>query len=486
MITSFIEFRISKTLAISVFFLCFIAAYFDTLAWMMPAWFSPQGFYSHSPLLVLLVGHLLWRERREFLASHRATTHLTLVALFAVSFSWLIAWAANLIIAQIFAAYLVLLSGACLIFGKRSYRIVLPILFLLLFTLPIWQPIQFILQNLATCAVQTTLNIMGITVYVEGNLINIPNGLFEIEGGCSGIGFILVSLGLSGYLSLLDRLSIPQSIKLLLIGGVIALFANWVRILLIVLVGYYGGMDQPLVRDHVGFGWIVYSTIFFPYLFLITKYTQKGKVPNSPFDYEPGRIKMTTFSLILVLGFAFPGAHITWGHLAENRPPIVYTLPKFAGNFEKQASASIWSPVYPTADNTTLSMYTDNNSSTLHVFVANYSNQKQGSEVIHFGNHLYKKSNEVRNHSTLDTGKTEPAVVTELMLEKLDGTVMGIWYWYKIGSDIEPTELHAKIAQVRQKLMGRGDATLVAISANCVEPTCTMARKNFLRLVKYL
>jgi len=475
---------VSKTHAILFFFPAFIAAYYETISGVIPIWFS-VGFFSHSPLLVLIIGHLLWRDRGYLLAKHPATSTLAIVGLIGSSFFWLLAWAAGIKVLQIVAAYMVLLFGACTIFGKHSYRIVLPILFLLLFTLPIWQPVQFILQNMATSAVQIALNVIDIPVHVKGNLINIPNGIFEIEDGCSGVGYILVSLSLSGYMSQLDRLGVVQTAWFMLISGVMALFANWIRILLIVLVGYYGGMDQPLVRDHVGFGWVVFFSIFLPYLFLATRFLNTDKVLLPFYKAEKGKLALTTFFIILLSGFAFPITHFALEHTAENGPVIAFKLPGSAGEFESQPSTSKWNPEYPTASDTMLLTYTDQNQSMLHAFVANYTNQKQGSEVIYLGNHLHAKNYNIRDHSTLDTGRSEPAIVTELILERPDGTVMGIWYWYLIGDSMEATERSAKIAQIGQKLLGRGNASIVAISADCAGLKCIGARQNFLKLVSY-
>ncbi len=480
------EYRISKTLAFPVFLLCFMASYIDTLAWMIPAWFSPRGFYSHSPLLMILVAHLLWREKNTLLAIPATTSGLPLSGLFLCSLLWLLAWAANLVTVQIFATYLVLLFGTCTIFGKYSYRVILPILFLVIFALPIWRPIQFILQDIATYAVQVALNIIGIAVFVEENFITIPTGIFEIEGGCSGVGFILVSLSLTCYLALLDRLQLVQLTKLLLISGVIALFANWVRILLIVLVGYYGGMDQPLVRDHVGFGWLVYSVIFFPYLFLATKFSRKGKEPAPAIKQIPTGMGLVTFFSMLVLSFAIPSAHIILERIANDRAPGYYEPPEVAGLFERQPDTPDWSPSFPSADYTSLASYTDQKMETLNVFVANYSNQKQGAEVVHIANRLYEKNHKLRDRSTLDTGVAKPSVVTELLLESADGVSKGIWYWYEVGDTAIATELEAKIAQVKQKLSGRGDAAIVVIFAECADHDCDRSRQNFLGIVKHL
>ncbi|MBV1907492.1 MAG: EpsI family protein [Pseudomonadales bacterium] len=484
-------FQINKVLAIAIFFICFLTVYFETIAWMIPAWFSPRGFYSHSSLLVALLGHLLWRERIYLLQTNPSPSAFVIAGLFCASVFWLLAWAANLIIIQIFAIYLIFLAGACSIFGRHTYRIVLPIFFLILFALPIWQPIQFILQNIATYAVQAGLSFMGIAVYVEGNFISIPNGIFEIQGGCSGIGFILVSLGLTGYLSLLDKRKVSHGIALLFLGGSIALLANWIRILLIILVGYYGGMDQALVRDHVGFGWLVFALFFFPYLYLISKYRPEKEhtaiqEENQIISYETGKITTRRFVLILLASFTLPVVYFSIDKAFPGPTTKDETLPKHAGNYLQQPSTAKWRPDYPTADNTQLVTYADGNKVALHVFTANYAKQSQGHEVIHFNNNLYDPSHKLFKKLTISTGINTREKITELILQQADGKISGIWYWYQIGNEANVIETQVTFAQIRQKLHGRGNASITAIYGECDELQCGDTRKKIINLLQFL
>jgi len=469
--------------ALTIFSASLLFAYFETITHMMPAWSNLRGPYSHSFLLTALVFSLLWRDRYSLMSSPPSFSPGLTIGLLATSLLWFLFWAANIISGQILAVYFLFTLGFWSIFGEGSYRKLLPTLGLLLFALPLWQPIQPALQNIATTAVQLLISAMDIPVYVEGNRITIPNGIFEIEGGCSGIGFLLVSLSLSGYLSIYDRVGMGRAIRTLALSALVALLANWIRIYLIILVGFYEGMDHPLIADHVGFGWIVYSVLFFPFLYYVTKTTlQPSKAQALPLLPSP-RISISYILLIVFLTTFASIAAFALTLLSQTKSPAPYVLPNSLLSFQKSAvTHSFWQPVFKSPDHVEQSIYRGASGSEIQAFTVSYLNQHQNSEVINLHNSFTGENFKVIKKTTRTVPNDPPSNVTELILQDPLGNVSVIWYWYYIGKTRTHTESGAKIHEVLQKMLGNTNAVVIALLVSCNNAACVDARTRLGRV----
>ena len=145
--------------------------------------------------------------------------------------------------------------------------------FLLYFAIPIWTPVLLALQSITVHVNGFLLNLGNISFTIDGDLITIPVGTFEVEGGCSGLKYFLTSCSLA---ALYSYWYIPKWRSRLLLGGVaisLAMLTNWIRVFVIVLVGYYTDMKSPLIKDHNNFGWLLYAASLVPFYFVANRLT---------------------------------------------------------------------------------------------------------------------------------------------------------------------------------------------------------------------
>ncbi len=140
---------------------------------------------------------------------------------------------------------------------KFSWYTIFPASYLI-FIVPVWGVLITVLQNISTYVVTFLMGFSGIPTYVEGQIITIPAGAFEIADGCSGLRYFIVSIAIS---SLFIFLYIKNTTKALLFISVAiagALVTNWIRITALILIGAYTDMQSPLMEDHNTFGWYLY------------------------------------------------------------------------------------------------------------------------------------------------------------------------------------------------------------------------------------
>lgn len=145
-----------------------------------------------------------------------------------------------------------------------TLRSIAPYLGLLIFTIPIWSELTGLLVNLSGKMVGEAVKLSRLTALIDGNNIFLPSGTIFIADGCSGLRYLIIAVLIGYIMALMNHYRFMQSISVLVIAVALGLVANWLRIYLLVLIGYLTDMQSSLMRDHETFGWIVFAVIMVP------------------------------------------------------------------------------------------------------------------------------------------------------------------------------------------------------------------------------
>lgn len=127
--------------------------------------------------------------------------------------------------------------------------------------LPLWDFSNGLFQLASLKATELFLGLSPIPHYVEGFRIELASGVFLVDAGCSGLRYMVSAVAISFlYAYLYFR---TWRARVVCVGSLLslALFGNWLRIFLIVLIGYATDMQSPLVNDHATFGWIIFAVL---------------------------------------------------------------------------------------------------------------------------------------------------------------------------------------------------------------------------------
>ena len=183
---------------------------------------------------------------------------------------------------------------------KPSIKQMFPAFFLV-FLVPVWGSLTALLQSISTYAVTYMMNLTNIPIFVEGNTISIPAGVFEIAGGCSGLRYLIVSLAISTLFIFLNIRKYSHAATFLSLAIIGALITNWLRITILILVGHYTEMQSSLMHDHNSFGWYLYIPFMIGLFYFGRRYTLSlpEKVTH---PYEKKKI---SYNLYLSLALIF-------------------------------------------------------------------------------------------------------------------------------------------------------------------------------------
>jgi exosortase len=265
--------HLKAALALAVFAAAFAILYHDVIAKLVLDWYTDEN-YSHGFLIVPIALYFAW-ERRGRLAAAKASP--SVLGLLIVIGSTLVL-AAGVLGAELFLtriSILGVLAGSVLfVYGRQHLRILaFPIAFLLLMIpIPaiIFNQVAFPLQLLASRFGELALNLFGVPVLREGNVIVLANTTLEVAEACSGIRSLVSLLTLAIVYGYFTDSRVAARIALAACAIPIAIVANGLRVGGTGLAAHFIGEEAAQGFFHEFSGWLVFL-VAFAMLFLVQR-----------------------------------------------------------------------------------------------------------------------------------------------------------------------------------------------------------------------
>ena len=459
--------------------------FWPSIAALAELWSHPERrTYQHGYLIAAIALWLLFRERRRIAdaAGRPAPAMLFLAAVGGVA--WAVAWNAGLQVAHFLLWPAILWAAATGVLGLQAGRALLPPVAYLYFAMPIWDALIPGLQSATVLAIKVLATVVGMPVLIDGNYIHIPEGSFEIAGGCSGLNYLIVGLAIAALLGEVNRDRPGRRLLLIAIGGGLALASNWLRVFIIIYAGHVSDMTHYLVRvDHYNFGWVLYAFVLALFFYIARS------LPNSP--VESGSLQRLTSSFS---GLGVVPAAIALGAIGLG--PWLAGSIRFVGSdavartegvgvarielpeaLEWQPAPAIgdWVPVFPGADAESLVEFSQSDAR-VTAYTATYVHQVQGRELIGHGS-LVEGRSPGRLHIVgprlAAPGSTVDVVEAEWRSEA--GSRALLWWTYRIGSRDFTSGLRAQLRYGLASLWSEPVSVIVALRAEC-RPDCDGAR----------
>jgi exosortase len=260
--------------------LCAVLLVFLVLFWpgavsLATLWSDSQTeSYTHGFLIAAIAAWLLWQRAPQFApamgTAPRGWRLAGLLLLAGSALVWQFALRAGIQVAYLSLLPVLLAAGVALLLGPRALRAAAFPLGFLYFAMPVWDYVNPLLHWLTIHVVRIGLRLVGIPSFFSGDLVQIPAGMFEIQGGCSGLHYVIVGLAIAVLLGELRQDPWRERLRWIVVGGALAIVSNWVRVFSIIVMGHLTHMQSYLVRvSHYSYGWFVFMGalgIFFWYV----------------------------------------------------------------------------------------------------------------------------------------------------------------------------------------------------------------------------
>jgi exosortase A len=466
-----------------------IALTWPTWVGLVSDWRDPEG-ASHGFLVAPIAAWLAWRALGQQPQTETRPAWWMLIAVAAVSFFWFFFRAATVSVLEQTAAIVLIWTTATAVLGwQRGRALLFPIGYLLV-AIPVWDALVPVLQPFTSAAAGTACQLLGIPTYLDGNIVHIPNGVFEIEEGCAGVRFFVAAVAIAALYAHLEYERWASWLEFIGLAAALAIVGNWIRVVLVIRAGHTGGMQHPWVKDHADVGWVVFAVVTLVPLFAVARRLENdaaatGAAPPqaAPSDATP-RPRWVAMALIAALSAA------GWPHLVPlvTGPPAAPTAPiELAAPAAPQgwrgplAPDADWRPASPPADGLVLGSY-DDGDTRVTVFQALYRTQTQGREVIGYdtriqGDEGWTLAEEDRVRDP-ELGEWRRAV-----LAKRDGRRRVVFYRYTVAGRPTASRLEAKLRQGLGAFTGDRSASVFAASTPCKDP-CGKTGEDLLRFLR--
>jgi exosortase A len=230
----------------------------DTIAGMIQIWSNSDAF-GHGFLIAPISAFLLWYGRDRLADISPRPCFWGLGAMIVALIAWLLGRLAGFLILENFAFVAVIQSLFLILLGWRAMRILAFPLFYLIVMVPFGEFLIPFLQDLTAILVVQALRIVDVPVFLDGVMLTIPTGAFEVAETCSGLRFMIavVALGLIfAHLAYDDwlRKGIFMAIAICttIVGNVLRAFG-------LVYLAHMTNLEVTDWADHITYGWVFLS-----------------------------------------------------------------------------------------------------------------------------------------------------------------------------------------------------------------------------------
>ncbi len=449
-----------------------------------PILFSWEGDYAHGYLILPLAAWLIARELRHGAPVLGLPSWAGFAVLLALVLVITVSRAATIQDVLLLALPILWLAAIWALFGLTTARRLAPPMIYLYLAIPLWDHLIPALQRLTVLVVSVWIDVAGLPAFIEGDLIHVPSGTFEVQQGCAGLRYALTALALALFSGLLARRSWRSIVGLTAFALLLAFIGNWLRVFITVAVGMSSdGLLNDFVQDHhTAFGWTMFVLCMLPF-FYVNRRLEDGDPATGPAEAvaaAPARnireiavtgAVLTVLLLAVVFLFSIEGIGASSAEVRATASPLA----RVAGWVRVQDWDDESRPYFPGSDSETSGWYSSG-ADRVGVFTAWFPRQRQGFEVVSnqqrpggAGAVLTRQAASIGN----DLGDSVPLEEIEIV----DGGSQRRLAWVVtiVAGEAASSRLDAKLLQLKGLIRGRRDAEAVVLTAECGE-SCDAAR----------
>ncbi|WP_235281912.1 VPLPA-CTERM-specific exosortase XrtD [Methyloterricola oryzae] len=236
------------------------ACFYDSVGFLLHEWGREE--YSHALLLPFIVGFLIWQQKRDLaLLQFTGSWFGCLLTLMGVTLG-LIGELASLYVLVHYALVVIILGLALSIFGRQFFaRVVVPLCFLF-FAIPLpqflYRSLSSTLQLLSSQIGVSFIRLCDISVFLEGNVIDLGAMQLQVVEACSGLRYLFPLMSLAFMCAYFYKVALWKRALVFVSSIPITVLMNSFRIGVIGVTVEYFGKEAAEGFLHDFEGWIVF------------------------------------------------------------------------------------------------------------------------------------------------------------------------------------------------------------------------------------
>jgi exosortase A len=426
-------------------------------------WWTSTTF-GHCLFIAPVIGWLVWQRRAQLAELTPLAWSPGLLLVFAGGLGWLLGDAASVALARHLGLVMMLQGAVVTLLGPNVARGLLFPLCYAFFLVPFGEDLEGPLQTLTVEMTMPLLHLFGVPAQVDGVLITIPNGYFEVAEACSGAKFVIAMVAYGTLVANVCFVSWGRRAAFMAMALVVPIIANGLRAFGTIYAAHLTSVERATGMDHIVYGWVFFGLVMAAVIAIGWRWFDRA--PDDAV-FDPARLQaspkrridtLLAGALILTVAAAFPAWSAAIAGRAQVLPDTI-SLPQVPG-WQRGAlsTRAPWSPYYPGADHYLIGRYVDAGGNAVDLALAVYGSQHEGKELVSFGTGVLREDDVwVRIDDLPDLaggavmritapGPTERQVVT----------------WYRVGDVLTHSDRRVKIETLRAKLFG-GPQRAVAV-----------------------
>jgi exosortase A len=444
-------------------------------------WWTSTTF-GHCLFIAPVIGWLVWQRRIELAQVKPVAWWPGLALVAAGGFGWLLGDAASVALARHLGLVMMLQGAVLTILGPNVARAVLFPLCYAVFMVPFGEGMETPLQAVTVEMTMPLLHLFGVPAQVDGVLITIPNGYFEVAEACSGAKFVIAMIAYGALVAHVCFTSWRRRAIFMVVALVVPVISNGLRAFGTIYAAHLTSVEQATGMDHIVYGWVFFGVVMAAVLAIGWRWFDRA--PDAPV-FDPATLQtmpkqridvLVAAALVLTVAGTFP----TWSAAIAGRTqalPNAISLPDVPGWHRAPMSIRApWSPYYPGADHYLIGRYDNEAGDVVDLAIAVYGSQHEGKEIVSFGVGAIREDDVwVRIEDLPDlAGGSTMRVTAPGRVERQIAT------WYRVGDVVTHSDRTVKLETLKAKLFGGPQrAVAVHVSAEVLpgrDPRVAMER----------
>ena len=434
-------------------------AFQQTIADMVYRWDTKEE-YGYGYMIPVITLFLIWQRKNEIQREKFSPSWFgVLIILLGAGIFFLGAVATTHTLSQ-YAMVLILLGVMYTVMGWRAFKIIAVPMILLFFMVPlppfIYNTLSTKLQLISSEIGVAVIRLFGVSVYLEGNVIDLGVYKLQVVEACSGLRYLFPLMSLSFIAAYIYKAELWKKIVIFLSSIPITVLMNSFRIGVIGVLVEFFGIEQAEGFLHDFEGWIIFMACMALLIIEMALLSKVGKNKQNLADAFaidlPEKLECsekrerTLGSHHIVLLFASVGilASSLYAQGREDQIQVRKVFAEFPLEFGQwKGRADTLENIYLDSlklDDYLMTDYVGESGEPINFYIAYYASQQAG-EAAHSpracipGGGWLIKDHSVKQLDSVNY-KGNPLEVNRLLIKKGDYTQLVYYWFHQRGRDI--------------------------------------------------
>ncbi len=306
--------------------------------------------FNHCFLVLPLSVFLIWTRRDQIAGLKPQSDYRALIPILFLTAAWLVISIMSILELE---QFIVLTIAQCIIFGllgAQYYRRLLGPFLYLYFLVPSGAIFIPALQSFTAKFAVTGLHLLGIPVFSNGAIIDIPAGSFAVAEACAGLRFLIASVAFGVFYSFLTYKSFTRRAIFIGFSVGVPIIANGFRALGLIAAAEWVGSPSSVMADHLIYGWVFFSFVLIILIFVGQRFSDQNYRKTAPQIAATPEFALpsigTVFVLLLGLALASAGPAVKLALRPAGQMARLPALPGLAPPWTADVrTARNWAPL---------------------------------------------------------------------------------------------------------------------------------------------